>query len=240
MIVPVICDLLGAHQIIGYASAPTAHYICPLCDIDKDDINVLDKHEWPLKNPVDAKTFAAFWRDSKSNKNKEKIFEAFGWRWSPLFDLPYFDPTTFTTIDPMHAIDSGLLQHHCRGVFQIDLEHVGGDGHTVVQTQNQHTRELVTREVKERQRCIRLIRKNPPNLLFKLLRKHRKILYSICCAYGIIGEGHTIVIGTRWILASNIYKWVRISLYSVEIMMAIPTIASCPCRHFCVESRWRR
>ncbi len=29
MIVPVVCDLLAAHQLIGYAAAPGAHYMLP-------------------------------------------------------------------------------------------------------------------------------------------------------------------------------------------------------------------
>lgn len=54
MVVPVICDLLAAHQIIGHAAAPGAHYMCPLCDLDKDDINIIDCHEWPMKNTDDV------------------------------------------------------------------------------------------------------------------------------------------------------------------------------------------
>ncbi len=118
MVVPVVCDLLGAHQLVGYASSPTAHYMCPLCDLDKDDINIFHRHNFPKKNPADSKQFATLWKDAANEDHRKQIFDAFGWRWSPLFELPYFDPTLFTVVDTMHNIDIGLFQFHCREVFQ--------------------------------------------------------------------------------------------------------------------------
>jgi hypothetical protein len=38
MLVPIICNMLAARQVIGYASAPTAHYFCILCELDINDI----------------------------------------------------------------------------------------------------------------------------------------------------------------------------------------------------------
>lgn len=207
MIVPVVCDLLAAHQLIGHAAAPGAHYMCPLCDLDQDDINVLDRNEWPAKNIADVRKFALLWKEASSRADKEKLFEAFGWRWSPLFDLPYFDPTIFTVIDAMHAIDVGLLMFHCREVFQIDLKHQGGDGYATGPVESS---EVVTvKEDSDRRKCIKLLRKNPPELLFKLLRYDRRVLYYICVFYDIKARGHSTIVGTRWILATNIFKWVR-------------------------------
>ena len=51
LLIPVVCDMLAARQVIGYANAPTAHYFCTLCELDIDDIHILDQHEWPKKDP---------------------------------------------------------------------------------------------------------------------------------------------------------------------------------------------
>ncbi len=206
MIVPVVCDLLGAHQVIGYASAPGAHYMCPLCDLDKDDINILDRHKFPLKNWADSREFATLWRDATSEEHRKQIFSAFGWRWSALFDLPYFDPTMFTVIDSMHAIDLGLLQMHCREIYKIDLEHEGVDGYIPPEDKDQSRASLSHQAGIKK--CIKFLHANPSSLLFKLLEFNRNILYSICLLYDIRGENPTDIVGTRWILAVNIFIWV--------------------------------
>ncbi|KJA13951.1 hypothetical protein HYPSUDRAFT_150983 [Hypholoma sublateritium FD-334 SS-4] len=105
----------------------------------------------------------------------------------------------------MHAIDVGLLMFHCREVFQIDLKHQGGDGYT---TGPVESNEVVTvKEDLDRKKCIKLLRKDPPELLFKLLRYDRRVLYYICVFYDIKARGHNTIVGTRWILATNIFKW---------------------------------
>ncbi len=112
----------------------------------------------------------------------------------------------------MHAIDVGLLKFHCRDVFQIDLGNHGGDGSIAGPV---GLREAVTaQEEADRQRCIKLLRKNPPELLFKLLRYDRRILYYICDMYEIKTLGYDIIVGTRWVLAMNIFKWVRFETWS--------------------------
>jgi hypothetical protein len=93
MLIPVVCDMLAARQVIGYASAPTAHYFCMLCELDINNIHVLDQQEWPQKDPSHIRRFAMLWRDAKNEADQKIIFEACRWRWSPLFDLPYWNPT---------------------------------------------------------------------------------------------------------------------------------------------------
>ncbi|KAF9487937.1 hypothetical protein BDN71DRAFT_1362961, partial [Pleurotus eryngii] len=55
---------------------------------------------------------AKAWRDTPSERHKQMLFEAFGQRWSPLFDLPYWDPVRFIVIDSMHMLDINLLKNH--------------------------------------------------------------------------------------------------------------------------------
>ncbi len=57
---------------------------------------------------------------------------------------------------------------HCRDVFQIDLEHKGGDGYSTGQAKA--SAPVTAQENMDRKKCIKLLRKNPSELLFKLLR----------------------------------------------------------------------
>lgn len=210
MVVPVICDKLGAHQVIGYSSSPTAHYFCTLCDLDHDDIKVLDRTQWPQKSCSEARRFSTLWKDATNDKEKVDIFQAFGWRWSPLFDLPYFDPVLFTVIDSMHALDLGLLQTHCRDLFRIDLDSPGGDG---IPNDSQRADidpypVLGAEDTRRLEKCEALIKENSGGMLYKLVTFNRRILYNICLRHGIKGDGYREIVGTRWVLAKNINLWV--------------------------------
>ena len=220
MLVPVVCDMPAARQVIGYASAPTAHYFCTVCELDINDIKVLDRQEWPQKDISHIRQFATLWRDARSEEHQKTIFEACGWRWSPLFDLPYWNPILFTIIDSMHTLDLNLLKNHCRTLFRIDLTHPGGESSPPAgfATSSSQVRSNRAPDQKALDRCLRLIEENPKSLLYLLLEFHRQILYTVCIDYGILGTGHHLVVGTRWVLAQNICFWVCIcSLRAVHL-----------------------
>jgi hypothetical protein len=50
MLVLLVADLLAAHQVIGLPGSMTAHSFCSFCDLDHNNIDVLDPTEWPAKN----------------------------------------------------------------------------------------------------------------------------------------------------------------------------------------------
>ncbi|KAJ3525918.1 hypothetical protein NMY22_g10376 [Coprinellus aureogranulatus] len=206
-LVPLICDLLGAHQVIGYPGAPTAHYFCTSCELDVDDINVIDTNEWPKKSLRHIRRYAQIYRDAASEKDQQAIFDACGWRWSPLFELEYWDPSVFTVIDSMHSLDLNLLKHHVQDLFQIDLQRNGG-GALRPPSLDRVKRVVAARaELRALERCQALIYDNPPFLLYELLRFHRKVLYSFCLDYNIRPPGQNSVTGTRWILSKCIHEW---------------------------------
>jgi hypothetical protein len=210
IVIPVVCDMLAARQVIGHASAPTAHYFCTLCELDIDDIDILDRREWPEKELSNIYRFATLWRDAQSEEDQKTIFEACGWRWSPLFDLPYWNPILYTIVDSMHTLDLNLLQNHCRTLFRIDLTVLGGESAPPVVSDPSRNRPRRTRDQKLLNKCLQLIKVNPTSLLYQLLEFHRQVLYTVCIDYNILGAGHHLVVGTRWILARNIYTWVWI------------------------------
>lgn len=208
MLIPLICDLLGAHQVVDYPGSPTAHYFCTCCELDIDDINIVDPSVWPPKNLPHIRRFAQLYRDAQSEAHQQTIFEACGWRWSPLFELEYWDPSVFTAIDSMHAIDLNLLKNHIQQAFQIDLRHRRGDALRSPSTPRIKRVVANGTEIRALQKCQDIIYDNPPKLLYELLQFHRKVLYSFCLDYEIFIENQTVVIGTRWVLAKSIHQWV--------------------------------
>ncbi len=205
-LIPLVCDMLGARQVAG-KPAPSAHNTCTVCDIDIDDIDVLDPLKWPSKSGQHLRDAAKAWRDAPSERHKKMLFEAFGQRWSPLFDLPYWDPVKFIVIDSMHALDINLLKNHLRYMFQIDTSNPGGNATPIVPSVRDKMA-LNKRLTKTLTDCKKLVASKPPNLLFKLLELHRKVLYVFCMEMGVVGANGE-VLGTRWVLAQGIHRWVR-------------------------------
>jgi hypothetical protein len=214
MLIPVISDMLALRQALGLA-APTAHYFCTFCDLDIDDIEVLDKAEWPSKNLTHIRRFAELWRDATSERDRENIFNACGLRWSPLLNLPYFNPVLYAIVDSMHVLEN-LHDIHVREYFQINLEvDHGGDGLTEAPLTPE---KCVSRTDSGLKRCQKLVRLNEPRMLYELLSLRRKILYTFCVDNKIQGEGHKLIVGTKWVLATNIFRWVCLHVLEVRLL----------------------
>ena len=127
ILVPVVSDMLAARQAGGFASA-TATYFCTRCNLKIQDIENLDIHSWPQRDVVEHVKVAKRWHDAESLDEQNAIFRNYGIRWTPLLQLPYWNPILFTAIEPMHVFDAGLFQTHCRQVWGIDTSNPGGDG----------------------------------------------------------------------------------------------------------------
>lgn len=208
MLVPLVCDMLAARQIIGYASSPNSHYICTMCDIDSDDIHILDRDQWPQKNLAHARWLATGWRDAASEADRNAISTNCGWRWSPLWDLPYMDLIRYATVDSMHTLDLNLLKHHIRNLFVINLDKPGGDG-TFLAEPYSYTIRPTKDDIKGLDICAKLVTKNDPTLLLQLLDCHRRVLFLFCSQLSIVRDGSSVVVGNSWALANNIVNWVR-------------------------------
>jgi hypothetical protein len=127
ILVPIVSDMLAARQAGGFASA-TATYFCTCCSLKIQDIENLDRRTWPKRDAVEHIRLATRWREAETLEEQESIFRNNGIRWSPLLDLPYWNPILFTAIEPMHVFDVGLFQAHCRQVWGINVSAPGGDG----------------------------------------------------------------------------------------------------------------
>ncbi|TFK70725.1 hypothetical protein BDN72DRAFT_743117, partial [Pluteus cervinus] len=121
MLIPFIADMLAARQVTGLPGTTMAHYCCTFCDIDIDDLDVFEPSVWPAKDLQHIRNIASQYKAAANEKAQQTLFDAYGIRWTPLLDLPYWDPIRYTVIDSMHALDLNLIHTHFRKIFQIDL-----------------------------------------------------------------------------------------------------------------------
>jgi hypothetical protein len=126
-LIPVVCDLPAARRITGFASYSSRHF-CSCCHQTSDQINDLNYKSWKLRTYAEHLENANDWRDAPSEPAREKLFNIHGIRWSELLRLPYWDPSRFTVIDPMHTFYLRILQHHCRDIWGMDVRLADGDG----------------------------------------------------------------------------------------------------------------
>jgi Transposase family tnp2 len=202
ILVPVVSDMPAARQAGGFAST-TATFFCTLCSLKIQDIENLDRSTWPERDVGEHIQFARRWRDAQTIKEQETLFKDHGIRWSPLLDLPYWNPILFTAIEPMHVFDAGLFQTHCRQVWGIDTTALSGDGLTAQSAM------AVSRpsdsELGEWYEVIRKLKK-PEDLRERLKGCARDTLWHIC------RDNELRRAGQKLQLAEAIVEWVRQSL----------------------------
>jgi hypothetical protein len=127
-----ICDLPAARKVAGFPGHG-AKYNCSVCMGSRDEMADLSL----LENPATERTsedhlrYARLYKNvlgSSGRKEAEKFRKNHdrAVRWSPLNELPYWDPINCTVIDAMHLTFLGLCQLHWRrfwnadGVFKYD------------------------------------------------------------------------------------------------------------------------
>ncbi|KAJ3013480.1 hypothetical protein NUW54_g1582 [Trametes sanguinea] len=68
------------------------------------------------------------WKDAPTEAEWNRLFKKYGLRWSEILRLPYWDPTKFALVDAMHNLLLGVLRHHCRDVWGINVKDKSADG----------------------------------------------------------------------------------------------------------------
>lgn len=126
MLIPLTADMLAAREAAGLTST-TSTYFCVGCHLDMAHIEEFVASKWPLRSHSQHMQHANAWRDASTEQERNKLVKKTGIRYTPLLRLPYWNIVRYILIEPMHALDLGLIQHHCRELFRIDLAHPGGD-----------------------------------------------------------------------------------------------------------------
>lgn len=203
-LIALVCDMLAARQMAGFGSA-TSTLFCTFCALTIQDIENLQKETWPERVLHHHLQCAREWKDSNSERDRERLFRLHGIRWSALLDLPYWNPIYYTVIDSMHAAYLGLFQTHNRRVWGIEVSVEGGDGTFL------RANKPIPRPPNDvLRRWIRIIRNNPADLLERLTASDtpKNVLWHICADNGLRRAG-----GKR-ALAKSIVEWVCICLHS--------------------------
>jgi hypothetical protein len=116
-----VCDLPGGRQFSATANF-NSHNYCSRCHchhLDTIGRTDTDSPAWKPKDPADQRQKAEAWRDASSKAEQERLFTDHGFRWSPLWRLPYWDPARMLVVDTMHCLFEGLAQFHFREVLKL-------------------------------------------------------------------------------------------------------------------------
>ena len=124
-LIPLICDILAARQTAGFARH-NHQYFCSFCLLKLGNIEDLDWWAWPARSCDEHRSCAQRWRNARSMKEREQIYNEAGVQWSELLRLPYWDPTKHTALDPMHALFLNAFGTHVEKIWGVNRE-VEGD-----------------------------------------------------------------------------------------------------------------
>lgn len=143
-VIPLVCDLLAARKTAGFAGlGPTKGKFCSFCQQSSSDVGDTDISAWRRRTWQEHFAMAKMWRDAQTDGIRQRIYDAFGVRWSELLRLPYWDPTRFVVVEAMHNFFLGDLQHHCRKVLGMNADAKSStETHTRPHTPEEQQREL--------------------------------------------------------------------------------------------------
>ncbi|KAI7957548.1 hypothetical protein MJO28_004643 [Puccinia striiformis f. sp. tritici] len=117
-LISAVCDLPAIRKLIGYGSHSARHF-CSFCYLEDCEINSLDCTSWKKRTIQGHRAESEAWKSAKTHAERETLFKKSGVRYSILNELPYWDPTEFVVVEPMHLL-SGILEWHARKVWCID------------------------------------------------------------------------------------------------------------------------
>jgi hypothetical protein len=114
----VICDLPAARKVGGF-SGPKQEYFCSVCWCNQTQHGYkdIDHIAWERRTNEECRNFAERYRSATNEKAAASSFDRTGLRWSELLRLPYYDPTRFLVVDPMHNLFLGLIKEHFQGIL---------------------------------------------------------------------------------------------------------------------------
>ena len=118
-IIPLVSDLPAARQMSGFAPHQS-HHLCSFCETTLADIEDTEWWKWKGRNCEEHRLLAERWKNASTEAERDQIYQDTGVRWSELLRLPYWDPTRFVALDPMHALFLGIFKRHCTEIWGMD------------------------------------------------------------------------------------------------------------------------
>jgi hypothetical protein len=117
-IIPLLADLQAIRKVAGYVSH-SARLFCSFCKCPKDNIEDLVYQRWEMRQGREVRAQAEKWRDLVTVTEKESWTRETGVRWTPLHNMPYWDPVKHVLLGFMHNFLEGVLQHQLRVLWGI-------------------------------------------------------------------------------------------------------------------------
>ncbi|KAF8584850.1 hypothetical protein K439DRAFT_1283045, partial [Ramaria rubella] len=120
-IIPLIADYPACRRALGVKiSARSNENFCTFCDIPQRKIAEwleTNPELYPCRTAAHHQAIAFAWWDASSEAEQKAIFQEHGIRFTELLWLPYWDPTRFVVVDPMHNLFLSLIQTHFRDIL---------------------------------------------------------------------------------------------------------------------------
>ncbi len=127
-VILLVCDLVSICQVTGQAPYSSNCNFCGYCYMSKDNIDDINDANWGLRTKEKHMDATYAWLNAGTMRERQRLYDQHGIRWSALNQLPYWDPIHMATVDSMHALFLGLLHHHICQVWGMDVSAKDGDG----------------------------------------------------------------------------------------------------------------
>ncbi|KAL1738962.1 hypothetical protein HDZ31DRAFT_77951, partial [Schizophyllum fasciatum] len=110
----------ASRKVSGYL-AHSADLFCSYCLCHSSEVDSLASHVARDAGAVLAQ--ATEWKLATTKKERKRLATTNGVRWTPIFSLPYYDPTRHVILGFMHNWLEGVLKHHLRNLYGIGRQY---------------------------------------------------------------------------------------------------------------------
>lgn len=110
-------DILGIQKIGGFASHNSSSF-CFLCQSLRSNLHNLDLESWgEAWSYQEHRDIILSWKHAQTEDERHRIYIDYGFRYSELSRLPYFDIIRATALDSMHIMALGLQKDYGENIL---------------------------------------------------------------------------------------------------------------------------
>lgn len=107
-IIPILADLEAIRKWTGFAPH-MARWFCWYCKCTLAFRHKWNHTEWEYRTNDEVRKLAQQWKDENRISEKTKLVKKSGVLWTPMHDLPYWEPVTHTLLGFMHNWLEGII-----------------------------------------------------------------------------------------------------------------------------------
>ncbi|KAJ7174176.1 hypothetical protein C8R43DRAFT_873624 [Mycena crocata] len=117
-ILALIADLAAIRKVAGYL-AHNAHCFCSFCLLLSKNIEELNMTAMIPRNSATVSAQAQAWKNAATITEQNRLGKESGVRFTPVHDIPGWDPVWHVVLGFMHNWLEGVVQHHLRKLWGI-------------------------------------------------------------------------------------------------------------------------